>query len=330
MGIKILQILLVLIILEVIFLLFRLYRALKLEKRLASFAITSLKDNDVSILDFFSNYIDNLILKTSKILKKSEVLRKYGEKYNRFIDYNDKNKKEGINYVASKFLLSFSVLILSLITMMFHKIDLNMLFFLTIFLISFFIPDIYLNIEFNSRRKNIEKDLLKAIIIMNNAFQSGRNIMQAVECVKKELEGPIKSEFEKIYLDITYGLSLDVVFSRFYERVKLEDAKYITTSLTLLNKTGGDIIKVFSLIEKSIFDKKSLRNELQSLTASSTLVFKMLVILPFIMIGVIFILNPKYFNPLFQNPLGIIFLLFTILLYIMYILVIKRIMQVEV
>ena len=314
-GVRLIQLLLVLSVIGVISYLLRLSHALKLEKRIGEFAIVNRKDKELSLFDKIENSLWHLNQKLAKILKKSQVLSNYGEKYNKFISYDEREEKEGIDFVAEKFLLSFLVLILSFITCAFQQINIDLIFFLIIFIIVFFIPDVYLNIKFSFKRKKVEDDLLKAIIIMNNAFQSGRNIMQAIEIVKSELDGPIQDEFKKIYLDITYGLSLDVVFNRFYERVKLEDAKYITSSLTLLNKTGGDIIKVFSLIEKSFFDKKNLRNELNSLTATSRFMFKLLIALPF--------------TPLFTNPLGIIILVFTILLYILYILVVKRIMEVE-
>ena len=328
-GVKFLQFILILILLGVILYLLRLYRAVRLEKRLAPFSIVSTKDDEISLFDNVYNLIWILVKKFSKIIKKSEFLNKYGEKYNKFITYDEKDIKEGIDYVSLKFLLSFFIIILSLFTLIFHTINLDFMFFLIIFLVSFFIPDIFLNVEYSKKRKRVEDDLLKAIIIMNNAFSSGRNIMQAIEIVKTELDGPIQDEFKKIYLDITYGLSLDVVFNRFYERVKLEDAKYITSSLTLLNKTGGDIIKVFSMIEKSIFDKKNLKNELNSLTASSQFVFKMLVAIPFVLVAIIGVLNPTYFKPLITTAFGIIVLIFTILLYILYILVIKKVLKVE-
>ncbi|MBE6154604.1 MAG: hypothetical protein E7163_03430 [Firmicutes bacterium] len=328
-GVKILQIFLILLVIGVILYLLRLYRAVKLEKRIAPFSIVSNKDNELSLFDNLYENISKIIKKLSKILIKSEILKKYALKYEKYISYENRNEKEGMDYISIKLLLGFIVIVLSFITQMFHEINIDFMFLLTIFIISFFIPDIMLNIEYSKKRKKVEEDLLKAIIIMNNAFSSGRNIIQAVETVKKELKGPIQDEFEKIYLDITYGLDLDLVFKRFYERVELEDAKYITSSLTLLNKTGGDIVKVFSMIEKSIFDKKNLKNELNSLTASSNFVFKMLVAMPFILISIIFILNPTYFNPMITTPFGIIVLVFTILLYILYILVIKKVLRVE-
>ena len=120
------------------------------------------------------------------------------------------------------------------------------------------------------------------------------------------------------------------MFKRFYERVKVEDAKYITSSLTLLNKTGGDIVKVFSRLEKSILDKKNLRNELHSLTSSSRFVFRFLTVLPFAFVLIIFILNPSYFTPLFTSSLGIMVLIFMAILYILYIIVIRRVLEVKI
>ena len=153
--------------------------------------------------------------------------------------------------------------------------------------------------------------------------------MQAVEIVKEELEGPISDEFKKIYLDMTYGLSIEVVFDRFYNRVKLDDAKYITSSLSLLNKTGGNIVRVFGTIEKNFFNKKKLKQEMQSLTSASIFVFRILCILPFLFILVIYLLNPSYFTPMFTTVMGRILLLFITLFYILYILVIKKVLEVK-
>lgn len=328
-GVRFLQLLLLFIPVGVAFYLIRLSKTLSLEKRLANFAITSNKDHEISFFDKLNIYLWRFIRYFRKIFNKSVILSKYGNKYEKFIPFESRNRKKGIDYVIIKFFLCFIILILGLITLIMHYHEFNGMVLLLILIVIFFIPDVLLNISFNHKRKRIEEDLLKAIIIMNNAFGSGKNIMQSIEMVKTELDGPIQDEFEKIYLDITYGLSLDVVFNRFYERVKLEDAKYITSSLTLLNKTGGDIISVFSRLEKSILDRKNLRNELYSLTSSSRFVFRFLAILPFIFTFIIFILNPKYFSPLFSSLIGIIVLIFIIVLYFLYVFIIKRILEVK-
>lgn len=89
-GVRILQIILILIPFLVALYLLRLSKTLNLEKRLALFAITSNKDHEISFFDQINYYIWNLIRKLSKILKKSVVLRNYGEKYNKFISFDDR------------------------------------------------------------------------------------------------------------------------------------------------------------------------------------------------------------------------------------------------
>ena len=218
---------------------------------------------------------------------------------------------------------------LYIITCVFQYVAIKFTGIILSFIIGFFIIDLFVLYEYGKRRKQIKEDLLKSITIMNNSFKSGMSIMQAIEIVKNELDGAIGDEFKKIYLDLSYGLTIEIVFNRFYERVKLEDVKFITTSLTLLNKTGGNIVKVFKSIEKEFFDKKKLDDELKTVTASSIFVYRFLLVIPFIICILIFILNPSYFNPLFKTHLGMLITTLIILLYVMYVLIIKKIMKVN-
>src|SRR5699024_7490575 len=111
-GVQILQIFLILIPIAVVIYLFRLSKSLRLEKRLSSFAITSIYDQEVSFFDQLLYYFWIVVRKGSVLLKKSAVLRKYGEKYEKYIPFSYRDKKSGIDYVTIKFLFSLFVLLL--------------------------------------------------------------------------------------------------------------------------------------------------------------------------------------------------------------------------
>ena len=153
--------------------------------------------------------------------------------------------------------------------------------------------------------------------------------MQAVEIVYKELDGPISEEFKKMYIDLTYGLELDVVFDRLSSRIKLDETKYMASSLVILNKTGGNIVKVFSSIERSFFERKKLNDELKSVTALSSFVFNILVAIPFIIFIMIYILNPSYFAPLVTTIIGKILLIIILLIYVLYIVIVRRLIRIR-
>jgi len=323
------QILVVVLALIIGIYLLRLWRALKLEKRIAKFSLVSISITEVSIMDSIGLFIVKIMKRISKVLEKSVLITKRSKKYDKYITVHNKNGLKGIDYISLKVLFGLFIVFLGIVSLGIRSIKINPLVVVLILGVVFVLPDIVLKLQYDFKRKKIAEDLLKAIIVMNSAFGCGRNIGQAVESVIKELDGPIEEEFQKIYLDINYGLAIEVVFKRFYERVRLDDAKYIATSLSLLNKTGGDIVKIFKMIEKSIFDRKKLNEELKSLTASSVLVFRILVILPVVLVLLISVLNPSYFKVLFTTPLGIMVLIFTILLYVLYILIIKRVLEVD-
>lgn len=120
-----------------------------------------------------------------------------------------------------------------------------------------------------------------------------------------------------------------MAFKRFSERVKLSETVYLTSSLSVLNKTGGNIIKVFDSIEKNLFSRKKLQSELKALTSSSKLIMYVLIFVPIVFVVFISIINKGFFTPLFEEPLGILLICIMFIIYITYILVVKRVMKIR-
>ena len=141
---------------------------------------------------------------------------------------------------------------------------------------------------------------------MNNAFKAGKSTLQALEIAGNELSYPLNDEFKKMYLDMKFGMSIDNVFDRFAKRLDLDEAIYLSSSLTILNKTGGNIIEVFSSIERTLYDRKKLDEEVKNISSGPKMVVKILCLVPVIFVLLIYILNPTYFNPLFESVLGYI------------------------
>ena len=303
--------------------------SLDFDKRFGEYTISYNKNTETPYFEKMYKKIWIIIKKISKILSKSKVLNDYGNRYNKYLSNDDENKKTGMDYVSIKLILSIFLVLIYIVSSILRN-NFNILFLLLIFIGSFFLLDIYYIINYKKRRRLIENDLLNAIIIMNNAFKSGMNIMQAISIVESELTGPIKDEFRKINIDIKYGLSLETVFDRFYNRVKIEDIKYISSSLSLINKTGGNIVRVFSAIEKNFYDKKKIRDEMNSLTSSSTFMFRLLVFMPILLVLIILVLNKDYFLPLINTNIGRVIILLILILYTMYIIVVKKVMKVNV
>lgn len=325
----IIQIIIILVLAGIAIWLLRLTKAIQLEKRIARYTVDSIHDDELSFFDYVYLYYEKTKERLSFSLRKIKIFDTYALKYQKYMDRSKREKDDAMDFISTKLLCSILVLMIVILSDVMQYQPISAFQVLYSLLIGFFIPDIYLMARNQYRKKQIENDLLKAIIIMNNAFKSGRSTMQAIEIVAHEVDGPIKDEFQKMYIDLTYGLSLETVFKRFSSRVDLPEVKYIATSLIILNRTGGNIVKVFSSIERSFFNRKKLQEELKSLTASARAIFKILIGMPIVLFLLIYMLNPSYFAPLITTQIGIMVLLFIVILYVSYIFIVKQIMKIE-
>ena len=310
-----LQFIIILIIIIVFLLTLKILNSISKEKRISNFSITALSDKPISFIEKLQNLYYSVIKSISKTISKSKVCNDYSKKYEEFVVVDDTHKQTSMDFISKKILFSILAVLLSIISNILKFKMFSFFQILIAFLFGFFILDIFLKIRKKKEEKRIEQDFLKAVIIMNNAFKSGRSIMQAVELVSTELEGPISNEFKKILIDLTYGLELEVVFDRFASRVKLEEVKYMASSLVILNETGGKITKIFSSIERSFIERKRIKDEMNSTLALSNFVFKVLVAIPFIIFVLIYFMDPTYFIPLIKEPLGNLILVLIILIY---------------
>lgn len=302
-------------------------RSLKLEKRVEKFSINSIKKEDSSAFYNIKVFFERLVNKLKPTFEKSVFAMKYSKKYDKYKELF--NIKDNIDFIIIKFLVSVSLLFVAALT---KAIQFKLIGFYEIWiplLIGFYLPDILFILKYKFHNKRLENDLLQGIVIMNNAFKSGRSITQAISLVASELEGPIGNEFKRMEMEINLGLSIEEVFRRFAKRVNMEEATYLTASLSIINKTGGNIIRVFDSIEKTLVNKKKLRLELDSLTSGSKIIVNVLFFVPLLFVLFISIVSPGYFAPLFTNPLGILLIILMVLYYIIYIICIRWIMKVR-
>lgn len=312
-----------------LYLLLKVKRSIKLEKRIARFSLRNLEDSSLSLLDKVGKWYKKLITCISKGLEKSVFITKYSRKFRKYLMLSKGLYDTEVDFVSSKLVLGFVFVLLAIFSKTIRYMSFSVYELIIPFIIGFFVLNVIYFSKYKLLRNRIENDLLQAIIIMNNAFKSGRSITQAVNLVTTELDGPISEEFKKMSLELSLGLGVDVVFGRFSERIDIEEVAYLTASLSILNRTGGNITKVFSSIEKSLFNRKKLKLELKALIGSSKIIAYVLSVVPIFFVVIISIVNPDYFLSFFTTSLGIILFIFMLIYYLTYIIVVNKLMKVR-
>lgn len=299
-------------------------RSIHFQKRIGNHIISNTSLENISVFDQISNRYQRWKQKTIKKIEEAKLWKD-------FIISNKKktDKRSSLNLCIDKAFSSLSLIIIYLFLTILGIFPFKGTFLLFAGVVGFSIIHLITIVKKRITKKQIETDLLKAISLMNNAFQSGRSIIQAIQTVAIELDGPLSLEFSKIHQDMLHGLSFETAFIRFQNRVNIEEISYITASLSILNKTGGNIKEVFNAIENNFYTRRKLEMELKATIASSRLVFQFLIFLPIFLWVVIGFMNPSYFTIFFQSTLGMLLFVIILCIYLIYIIVIRSIMKIE-
>ena len=297
--------------------------------RIQYYSLKPIKNEEISFSERIVNSYLSFVKKFRKLIKKSNYFVMRSKKYEKYIKYKDRDRIQNVDFITNKFIISIIFILLITISQIFTTKSFSFFGYIINYFIGYYLLDFLLFLNYKRKTRNIENDLLRAIIIMNNCFKAGKSTLQAIKVASDELPYPLGDEFKKMYLDMKYGLSIDTVFERFARRVNIDEAIYLSSSLTILNKTGGNIVEVFSSIERTLFDKKKLKEEMKNISAAPKVVVIILSIIPIIFVFIVYLLNPMYFNPLFNSVLGYVIIAIIVIMFIIYLILLLKTLKVD-
>ncbi len=297
-------------------------KSIKFEKRITDFALSSSLDVELSLFARFNLWLENIIKGLSKFLKKHNLFINFSSKYEKYLPY--KSKYNQMDCISIKILTAIFLTMINILTGLKKLTILRFISMIITFMIGFYIVDIIFLFQFRKKKKQIQNELASVIIYLNSALASGFTIYQSFDLINKEFNGPIAIEFGKISQDLAYGLSLEVAFKRFYERVPLSQIKYIWTTLTVLNREGGEEAKIFSIIEKEFLEAEEIKKEKNIYLSSLNLIYRICLVIPIIVLIVMLFVKKEYLKIYYFTPIGLITFITIALLYILYILIIKK------
>ena len=323
MSLWITRIVLLILVIVALIAIYRIQRIIYLDKRLSDYSVHGM-DDTISVMDRVGISYRSFLSR----FQNSDKLKKHADRYRKYVVLGDNDHP--VFFIIRKLIIGFGFTFLVVISSFLNGKFVSFFGIIFSFIFGYYLYDIYLYFYVKYKKKRIKNDMLRAVILMNNSFKAGKSIMQAVYIASEELPKAIGMEFRRIYQDMSYGLSADLAFQRFSKRVRLEEATYVASSLSILNQTGGNIVSVFNTIEKTLFDRKKLENDLKTSAAASNLVVKFLMVIPVVFVILIYAINPHYFDSLFSSFLGYFLLFIMWFMFIIYIYLLNKILKVRV
>jgi tight adherence protein B len=101
------------------------------------------------------------------------------------------------------------------------------------------------------------------------------------------------------------GLPIREAMMNLVDRVPLDDMRFLATAILLQKESGGNLAQILDKTTAVIRERARLRGQLQIYTAQGRITGWILCAAPFLMFGLVSVMNHNYEKTLFSTPLGL-------------------------
>src|SRR4030095_14823531 len=170
------------------------------------------------------------------------------------------------------------------------------------FLLGAGIPIMFFQVRANRMRKKMEDQFPVALDVFVRGLRAGHPIAAALELLTVELPDPIGTQFGLGVDEVTYRAELRDALQNMADRWDLDDMRMFVVSLSVQSETGGNLAEILENLSKVIRERQSMFLKVRALSSEGRMTALILTILPIGTFVGLFMLNPKFFLDVADDP----------------------------
>ena len=183
---------------------------------------------------------------------------------------------------------------------------------------------------YNRRCTKFVDQMIDGMTLMANGVRSGLSVQQCMERIQENLPNPISQEFGLVLSEMRVGRSMTEALTALGERIPRPDVQMFVTSVNILSETGGKMAETFSTIVYTIRERNKVEKKIEALTAQGLTQGVIITLVPFFLLVVFLIVDPKMIMPLFTTTLGLIAFMVMLALQVIGGVMIKKLVKIDV
>lgn len=143
-----------------------------------------------------------------------------------------------------------------------------------------------------------------AIGLMVRGLKSGLPITESFQIVAQEVPGPVGEEFRRITDQMRLGQPLEVAMWDAVKRIGLPEMKFLVVTLSVQRETGGNLAETLENLDNILRRRRQMKLKVRAMSSEARASAAIIGSLPFIMTGVLMIMNGPYIMTLFTTSTG--------------------------
>jgi tight adherence protein B len=156
-----------------------------------------------------------------------------------------------------------------------------------------------------SRRQSVLMQQLPAMLEeLGRAAKTGRSIEQCLQIVSEDTLSPLGDELRLATRRLQMGVSLKDALRDLPVRTGVMTLSLLSTTLTVQQQTGGDLVTVLNRLSRTIRDRLLFLGRLRASTAASRATATLMIVLPPAVLVFFMLRDPDYFQNLMASSWG--------------------------
>lgn len=168
------------------------------------------------------------------------------------------------------------------------------------------VPKLVIQFLWARRCSQFVDQMIDGMTMMANGVKAGLSVQQSMERIQNNLANPISQEFGLVLSQIRIGRSLSEALNDLGTRIPKQDVQMFVTSVNILQETGGNMGETFKTIVEVVRERQKVEKKIEALTAQGMAQGTIIVMVPFVLLIVFYMLDPNYIAPLFNTTLGLV------------------------
>jgi tight adherence protein B len=143
-----------------------------------------------------------------------------------------------------------------------------------------------------SRKQQIESQLADAMVTFSSAIKAGLSLAQAMDILAGQCPRPVSDEFRQIVGEYEMGKPLERTLTEAKERLKSDNFSLFAAALLASRKSGGRLNETVDRIAHSVLELQRLERKISVETAQARRSAIYMAIVPVLLLGVYYFVDP--------------------------------------
>jgi len=166
------------------------------------------------------------------------------------------------------------------------------------------LPTMYVRWRRNHRLALFEELLPESIDLVGRALRAGHPLSSGFKMAADDGPEPVASELRRVFEEQRFGLPLQDSLLGMADRINLVDVRILVTAILIQREVGGNLAEILDNLSKVVRARFTIRRQIKVYTAQGRMTGYLLALLPFMLFGLLYTINPEYMSVLFTDPIG--------------------------